>query len=1335
MSDGSEVVYSYVADSSGVLDGIDEISSGIQSLIEDINALVEASSALGEFAGIFEEIAAVFGGVDEAAMGATSGIASMAEEAGVAADALGALGADGEAFTEVGASADEASAQIEGLTEMIDMLGGQVAEDTALIDSLNETIINLQAQIDMLTVSTDTAAASTDALGVSVSGFKEAQAPLMMLGMAGIAAGKSMFDMGTKAEDALNQVQALAGVGSQQMAQYTTQLEAQAQQYGESLDQEAQGLFYVTSAGFSGAGAMKVLAQSVMDAKAGNVDLAVSANGLTTVLNAYGASADQASQYNDIMMTAVTNGKQTFQDFATSIAKAAVEGNAAHISFNQVAAAEAALTDQGLSAKNASNDLTSMMRALDSNIDQTAKTAGKLGLSFNESAFKSMDLFHQMQYLQTITKGNQTELSKLVGGATGIAAYNALMTKSSDGTYKFATILDTMKHSTGAAAQAFATSQDTISAHMAKLNATLSVISYKALQDLAPVINKVADAFGKAADFLSQHMDIVMPILAAFAVLIGGIVVASIYMLLAPLFTLTVTVGALSAPFLAVAAVVAAVVAGIVYAVEHWGDIVGWLQGVWAKTPGFFSNLWKNIQGVFSGIGGWFHDKWQDAANKVVDSFNWLYNHNYYFKSLTDFIKNTTKEVADFLSNAWKTIVIDATRIWGDLTTKVKQLWQNISQFFIHAWDQYIGPALNGLWNKIKGAWDGFAANAENLGKNLMQHFASGAKSATSSMKQIGDRVLDLLGFHNAVGLAQKSGETLGAAARNIGANILSSLQQAGAKILSTIRGIGANIASWWNGLVTAFTHSPIGSAIIKTLKDSFAQVGQQFGQIGSTLKAQLGNAFSGVKDAFGNLGNSFSQIWQQQLVPIGQQIGGAFSDAWKTLAPIFAQVGKAIASIPWGEVLKAFGEIGKAIGGAFMTAGKALAPIFAQIGKAIASIPWGEIGHALAQIGAIVGGAFSQAWKALAPIFSEIGKIVGGVLLGALQAIGVILGGIVLLAISAVLGAIVGLAKAFATFVQGLSLVISGIVQVFSGIIQIVSGIVAFIVDLLTGHFNKLGADLGVIWNGIVTMFTGVWNIIKGIFTATIGAILSFIWGFIQTVIQFFINLGDSLGFHVSSMINGIVNWFQQLPGRAMTFITNLVNNISTTLGGLGAKALTWAGDMINNFVQGIENGIGAVGSAVSKIANKIAGFLHFSKPDVGPLADVDTWMPDFMTLLSKGIDDNIDKVKNSALNIATQISAASPNPSTLPQGPSAANGAANAQIAQILQQFLQQQQSRQQVPQPTNANLGAVTQHFSGGINFSGVPQDINALFQMLNQLSGLQFEYGQRGATFNY
>jgi TP901 family phage tail tape measure protein len=1221
----NNVVYSYEGDATGVMDSLDTISEGIQGLIEDINALVDVSSGLGEFEGIFEEIAGIFEDVNASASEVTDSIAG------------------------IGAVADETSTQLADLQDAVDSLGGALAEDTSLIDGLNETIVSLQAQVDMLTASEDAATVSTDALSVSLEGLQAAQGPLMLISMAGIAAGASMYSMGSKAEDALNQVQALAGVGSAQMAQYTSQLEDQATQFGETLDQEAQGLFYVTSAGFSGAGAMSVLAQSVEDAKAGNVDLSVSANGLTTVLNAYGASADQASQYNDIMMTAVVNGKQTFSDFASSISKAAVEGHAAGISFNQVAAAEAALTDQGISARSASMDLSSMMKAMDSNIDATATSAKKMGLSFDESSYKTMSLQQQMQYLQQVTKGNQTEISTLVGGSAGLQAYNALMTVGSDGTTKFSQTLDAMKNSSGAAAQAFATSQDTIGAHWAKVQASLSVISYKALEALAPTINAVADAFGKAADFMSQHMDIVMPLLAGLAVMIGVILVSAVA-------ALAVAIWSVASPFIIAGAIIGAVVAGIILVIEHWGDIVGWLKGVWAGTPGFFSGLWQNIQSGVSGVGNWLKDKWDDAAKSVVSSFDWLYNHNYYFKELVDFITKTVSQVTGWLKDTWKTIATDATNAWNVLVGKATQLWNEISQPFIHAWDQYIGPALDGLWNKIKAAWNGFVTNAENLGKDLIQHITGGM---TSSASNVGGQVAGLLGFHNIVGVAQN---------------------------------VGANLQSWWKGVISGLANSPLGGAITKTLQSAFGQIGQQFGQIGQQLHTQLGSALSGVKPALDNVGNSFKLVWQQ-IQPGLQLVGGALTGAWKSLQGALSQIGQIISS--------------------------SIGPM------------WKALQQQLGQVAAIVGGALSTAWKALSPIFAAIGGGVGAQLMNTLKVIGAILGGIVLMAIASVLGAIVGLAKAFATFIQGLSMVIGGVIKVFSGIIQIVSGVIAFIVDLFTGHFDKLGADLGTIWKGIGTMFSGIWDIIKGIFIAGIGSVLAFFSGFFSTIVTFFVSLGDSMGLHASAAVSGVVKWFQQLPGRAIAFVNNLVNSLNTILGGLGAKALTWAGDMINQFIQGIENGINGVGNAVQKIAGKIANFLHFSKPDMGPLVDVDTWMPDFMTLLSKGIDDNLDKLKGSALNIATTVSAAAPNAAGLPQGPNAAaSGLGSPQAMQYLQQMAQGMQ-RQQLPQPSSSTSNAVTQQYNT-MHFNGMSGQ--ELLDLINYLQGQQSIYGQRGAFMN-
>ena len=269
------------------------------------------------------------------------------------------------------------------------------------------------------------------------------------------------------------------------------------------------------------------------------------------------------------------------------------------------------------------------------------------------------------------------------------------------------------------------------------------------------------------------------------------------------------------------------------------------------------------------------------------------------------------------------------------------------------------------------------------------------------------------------------------------------------------------------------------------------------------------------------------------------------------------------------------------------------------------------------------------------------------------------------------------------------------------------------------------------------MTMFSGLWDVLKGLFLIGVKSLVDIVSGLVTTVIQFFTNLWDKLVGHsiIPDMINGIVNWFEQLPSRALTFVEHLVNSLTTTLGGLGAKAFTWAGDMINQFVQGIENGIGAVGNAVQKIARKISSFLHFSKPDVGPLADVDNWMPDFGSLLAKGLHDQIPKILGEAFNIATSISTIGPNPANLPQGPSAANNGNTAQSSQMQQQMLASLQGiqRQLISSPTSANLGAITQMFNGSMNFSGV-NDIQSFFQAMEKMQGQEYIYSQRGALFN-
>jgi TP901 family phage tail tape measure protein len=182
-----------------------------------------------------------------------------------------------------------------------------------------------------------------DALG----GLASLSASLIGIGaLAGGAVAGAFIKMGMDAQTQLAIVQGLAGVSQAQMQGYTSALEDMGAQLGSTLDESAKGLYYVVSAGFKGADAMNILNYSMMAAKASGADLADVTHGVAGALNAYGAGADQAGKYTDIMTAAVVDGMQTYADFSHYVGNATAVAAAHGVSLITLAAAESSLTQR-----------------------------------------------------------------------------------------------------------------------------------------------------------------------------------------------------------------------------------------------------------------------------------------------------------------------------------------------------------------------------------------------------------------------------------------------------------------------------------------------------------------------------------------------------------------------------------------------------------------------------------------------------------------------------------------------------------------------------------------------------------------------------------------------------------------------------------------------------------------------------------------------------------------------------------------------------------------------------------------------------------------------------
>lgn len=427
-------------------------------------------------------------------------------------------------------------------------------------------------------------------------------------------------------------------------------------------------LYQSISAGVPRENVFDFLETAQKAAKGGVTELATAVDGISSVVNAYGADIISATEASDLMFTAVKNGKTTFEEMSASLFNVIPTAASLGVEFGDVTAAIASLTAQGTPTSVA----TTQIRAA---LVELSKEGGKASDKFKELAGKSFKEF--------IAEGNnvQDALKIMEKGAddmgvgvndlfSRVEAGNAVLALTGKGSEGFTKNLNDMANASGATETAYETMDQGINTAIESLKANFQTLKLEVGEQLAPVVEGLATKFAdfvaneelvntvvdttvealrilgdtissvinftqEIIEWIQEHETTVTLLAIAIGTLTTAIIAYNIAMGLGAVVTGVMTAAStafgvvmafITSPITLVILAIGALIAITVLIVKHWDEITA-----------FFGQIWEDVKQIFF-----------DSIERIKD----------WFAALPDFIREAFSVMvqigADIVNGLWK---------------------------------------------------------------------------------------------------------------------------------------------------------------------------------------------------------------------------------------------------------------------------------------------------------------------------------------------------------------------------------------------------------------------------------------------------------------------------------------------------------------------------------------------------------------------------------------------------------------------------------------------------------------------------------------------------------
>lgn len=556
--------------------------------------------------------------------------------------------------------------------------------------------------------------------------------------LAGIA--KSAVSIGSAFETSLAKVTTIADTSKLSTQQLSDQITAMSSKMGVAASDIAEATYQAISAGQDTSNAVAFAGQASKLAAAGFTSSSSAVDILTTALNAYGMSADQATHVSDVLLTTQNLGKTSVDELSASMGKVIPLAAAYGVSVENLSSGLAVMTANGIATAEATTYTKSMLNEL----GDSGSTVGKIlqkqtGKSFAQLNAEGKSLGDVLQILYNSVGGNSTAFAGLW---SSVEAGTGALSLASGGADKFNSVLAQMQDSAGATEAAYETMTDTFQHKVESLQTlaeNLGISLYNSMEgSLSDVAQWGIDCLTQLSTALTEGGPEAMMQAA-------GSILSDLASGIAEQLPGLMTTGVEIITQLA-EDIVAATPAMLDTAAEVLGALV---QGIIDAIPDLITSATEVVTGFVDYLG--------DNADAIVDAGVQL------MESLVTGIANNLPALITSAAGLIAKFAAALIEHLPDILSCGAELLATLAQGIVRSLENLAEAALACI-AKLIGVWDGSMDEWGHIGENIVQGIINGIAGLWGKLTSwVSGLIANLVGTASAAavdGITQSTGST-----------------------------------------------------------------------------------------------------------------------------------------------------------------------------------------------------------------------------------------------------------------------------------------------------------------------------------------------------------------------------------------------------------------------------------------------------------------------------------------------------------------------------------------------------------------------------------------------